>query len=150
MFKVNIKTAELPDLFIVPSQISMMKLFDSQRLKGFNSSVIRQKGESQNGCFKKTKHVKFFEKTNISYPLICTSTYVFQGVRNVRFFDVTCFVFEKHLFWDSPFCLITDEFQKNDTDLDRVQNILVGVMVLLLLTLNKFRALLTIISCVYF
>ena len=26
------------------------------------SSVIRQKGESQNGCFKKTKHVKFYEK----------------------------------------------------------------------------------------
>ena len=27
-----------------------------------NSSVIRQKGESHNGCFKKTKHVKFTEK----------------------------------------------------------------------------------------
>ena len=26
------------------------------------SSVIRQKGESQNGCFKKTKHVKISEK----------------------------------------------------------------------------------------
>ena len=26
------------------------------------SSVIRQKGESQNGCFKKTKHAKFSEK----------------------------------------------------------------------------------------
>ena len=26
------------------------------------SSVIRQKGETQNGCFKKTKHVKFSEK----------------------------------------------------------------------------------------
>ena len=28
---------------------------------GFLSSVIRQKGESQNGCFKKTKHSKFSE-----------------------------------------------------------------------------------------
>ena len=37
-----------------------------------NSSVIRQKGESQNGCFKKTKHAKFSEKTNISNPLIRT------------------------------------------------------------------------------
>ena len=27
-----------------------------------NSSVIRQKGESQNGCFKKLKHGKFSEK----------------------------------------------------------------------------------------
>ena len=25
-------------------------------------SVIGQKGKSQNGCFKKTKHTKFFEK----------------------------------------------------------------------------------------
>ena len=28
----------------------------------WNSSVIRQKGESQNGCFKKRKHAKFSEK----------------------------------------------------------------------------------------
>ena len=35
----------------------------------FISSVIKQKGESQNGCFKKTKHVKLSEKTNISNPL---------------------------------------------------------------------------------
>ena len=26
------------------------------------SLVIREKGKSQNGCFKKTRHVKFFEK----------------------------------------------------------------------------------------
>ena len=26
------------------------------------STVVRQKGESQNGCFKKTKHAKFSEK----------------------------------------------------------------------------------------
>ena len=52
--------------------------------KKSNSSVIRQKGESQNGCFKKTKHVEFSEKTNISNPLI--------RVR-VR----------------TPFCLITDQ-----------------------------------------
>ena len=26
------------------------------------SSVVRRKGESQNGCFKKTKHVEFSEK----------------------------------------------------------------------------------------
>ena len=30
-----------------------------------NSSVIRQKGESQYGCFKKSKHAKCSEKTNI-------------------------------------------------------------------------------------
>ena len=27
-----------------------------------NLSVMSQKGESQNGCFKKTKHAKFSEK----------------------------------------------------------------------------------------
>ena len=30
---------------------------------------MRQKGESQNGCYKETKHAKFSEKkTNIFYP----------------------------------------------------------------------------------
>ena len=33
-------------------------------------SVIRKKGESQNGGNKETKHVKFSVKTKISYPLI--------------------------------------------------------------------------------
>ena len=42
----------------------LVKYFES------NSSAIRQKSESQNGCYKKTKHAKFSEKTNISYPLI--------------------------------------------------------------------------------
>ena len=44
-------------------------------------SVIRQKGESQNGCFQKTKHRKFSEHflpTN-------THTCAYHGVRNVRF-----------------------------------------------------------------
>ena len=36
------------------------------------SLVIRQKGESQNGCFKKTKHAKFFEKRIFFTPLIRT------------------------------------------------------------------------------
>ena len=42
-----------------------------------NSSVIRQKGESQNGCFKKTKHTKFSKKPNISYPL---NAHVFSSI----------------------------------------------------------------------
>ena len=34
-----------------------------------------------------------------------------HGVRNDRFSEnLACFVFLKHLFWDSPFCLITDDF----------------------------------------
>ena len=73
-------------------------------------SVIRQKGKSQNGCFKKTKHAKFSEKTNIFYPLICTQMCVYQGVKNVCFLEnLACFVFLKHQFWNLPFCLITNE-----------------------------------------
>ena len=42
-----------------------------------------------------------------SRKYLCMCAY--QGVRNVRFFeDLACFVFLKHPFWDSPFCLITD------------------------------------------
>ena len=33
-----------------------------------NTSVARQKGKSQNGCFKKTKHVKFSEKRTFLTP----------------------------------------------------------------------------------
>ena len=82
----------------LPTYFTCIKYIPSNK-----SSVIRQKGESQNGCFKKTKHVKFSEKTNISNPLIRTPTCAYQGVRNFRFFGKT--------FWDSPFCLITDDIR---------------------------------------
>ena len=62
-----------------------------------DSLVIRQKGKSQNGG-NKTKHAKFSEKINVSYPLIHTRTCAYQGVRNVWLFfffgkfDVLCFL----------------------------------------------------------
>ena len=60
--------------------------------------------------FQENKARQFFRKTNISYPLIRIRTRTYQGVRNVRFSEnLTFFVFLKHPFWDSPFCLITDE-----------------------------------------
>ena len=34
----------------------------SNHLIQYNTSGIRQKGKSQNGCFKKTKHAKFLKK----------------------------------------------------------------------------------------
>ena len=77
-----------------------------------DSLVIRQKGKSQNGG-NKTKHAKFSEKINVSYPLIHTRTCAYQGVRNVSLFffseNLTCFVFLLPRFWGSPFCLITNE-----------------------------------------
>ena len=67
--------------------------------------VIRQKCESQNGCF---------GKTNIFYPLIRTCACAYQGVKTVRFSEnLTCFVFLKHPFSDLPFCLITDYLNLN-------------------------------------
>ena len=40
-------------------------------------------------------------------------TCAYQGVRNVCFSENSVsFVFLKHLFWDSLFCLITDEFRR--------------------------------------
>ena len=74
-----------------------------------NASVIRQKSECQNGCFKKTKHTKFAEKRTFFAPW-----YAHVRVRNVRFSgNLACFVFLKHPFWDSPFCLITDEISSS-------------------------------------
>ena len=70
------------------------------------SLVIRQKGKSQNGCLKKTKHAKFSEKRTF---LTHCRTCAYQGVRNVCFSEnLACFVFLKHPFWDSHVCLITD------------------------------------------
>ena len=64
-----------------------------------NSKVIRQKGESQSGGNKKTKYAKFL------------TPHTYHGVRNVRFSaNFAYFVFLLPPFWDSPFCLITDDF----------------------------------------
>ena len=71
------------------------------------------KGQISRWVFQEKKVRQIFRKTNISYPMIHTHTCSYQGVRNVRFLEnLTCFVFLKHPFWDSPFCLITDEFMK--------------------------------------
>ena len=58
------------------------------------SSVIRQKGKSRNGCFKKTKHVKFSEKRSIVPPDTHSYVYV-SGCKECSFsgkFDELCFL----------------------------------------------------------
>ena len=76
--------------------ISIIKSNMERKLINFVEFVgNKAKVESQNGCFKETKHVKFSEKTNISKLLIRTRRCAYQGVRNVRFFgrfDVLCFL----------------------------------------------------------
>ena len=70
----------------------------------------KAKGRISKRVFQENKARQIFRKTNISYPLIRTRTCAYQGVRNVRFSEnLASFVFLKDPFWDSPFCLITDE-----------------------------------------
>ena len=92
------------------------------------ASVIRQNGESQNRCFKKIEQAKFSKKRTFPIPWYALFSCIqskslysvwvqensaYQGFRNVRFFEnLACFVFLKHPFWDSLFCLITDDWQK--------------------------------------
>ena len=77
------------------------------RMSFNNSLVIRQKGDSQNGCFEKTKHTKVSEKrTFLTSWYAHVQTFLtpwYAHVRNVRFSEsLTCFVFLKHPFWDLP------------------------------------------------
>ena len=71
------------------------------------SQIIGNKGKERilKRVFQENKGRQIFRKTNIFYPLIRTLT------RNVCFSEnLACFIFLKHPFWDSPFCLITDDF----------------------------------------
>ena len=72
------------------------------------SSVIRQKGESQNGCFKKNKARQIFRKTIISYTYVSVS-----GGKKCSFFGkfgVLCFYGDTR-FEICPFAFITDEIR---------------------------------------
>ena len=73
-----------------------------------------KKANLKTGVSKKTKHDKFSEKQEFLTPW-----YRGEGGKNVRFSEnLARFVFLKHLFRDSPFCLITDEFQTETSVLD--------------------------------
>ena len=54
-------------------------VYQSMR-KTQNSSIMRQKGESQNGGYKKTKPAKFSEKETFLVHLIRTYTLVLQKI----------------------------------------------------------------------
>ena len=68
----------------------------------------KAKGQISKQVFQENDARQIFRKTDIPYPMIRTCAY--QGVRNFHFSEnLTSFVFLKHLFWDLPFCLITDD-----------------------------------------
>ena len=58
------------------------------------SSAITQKGESQDGCYKKTKYAKFFEKRSFLPPGPHTHTYISGGKKCSFFgkFGLLCFL----------------------------------------------------------
>ena len=60
----------------------------------WSSSVIRQKGGSQNGYFKKTKHAKFSEKRTFLNPWHVHVRVRIRGKKClfVRKFDILCFL----------------------------------------------------------
>ena len=57
--------ALLPTIFPIQLVITKERIYNPVK-----PSVIRQKSQSQNGCFKKTKHAKFSKKRTFFYPLI--------------------------------------------------------------------------------
>ena len=69
------------------------------------------KGQISKRVFQENKARQIFRKRTFlttRYPHVCA----YQGVSNVPFSEnLTCFVFLKHPFWDSLFCLITDEMR---------------------------------------
>ena len=66
--------------------------------------VIKQKGESQNGCYKKTKQTKFSKNEHFLPPHTHTHVCISAGKKCSFFrkFSVLCFLFY-HLLRDSPF-----------------------------------------------
>ena len=48
--------------YVVLTEKGVNGINNAKKRRYGSSSVIRQRGESQNGCFKKTKHTKFSEK----------------------------------------------------------------------------------------
>ena len=71
------------------------------------SLVTRQKVESQNGCYKKSKHAKFSDNKENSGTRACA----YQEVKRQKFFGKfgALFFFLQPPFWGSSFCLVTNE-----------------------------------------
>ena len=78
--------------------------------------------------FRKTKRDTIIGKTIISYPLIRTGTCTYQGVRILFSENLASFVFLKHPFWDSLFCLkwlTASQLVRKNIDLDLIRRYLV-------------------------
>ena len=83
-YKQNNKCVCIHEIIRLKIMKMKMKMKNRSHRYRINSSVLWQKGESQNGGNKNTKHAKFSEKTTFFTP-IRTGTCAYQEVKNVRF-----------------------------------------------------------------
>ena len=73
-----------------------------------NSSMKKRNSKRR---LKENKARQIFRKTNISYPLVHTQTYMYQGERNARFSKIWRALFSFYpCFEIDLFYLITNEF----------------------------------------
>ena len=89
-----------------------MILFDCLKISRDITSSVRQKGKSQNGCFKKTKHPKFSKKRTFFTPWYAHVSARIRGKKMFVFWKIwrTLFSwnthFEIHPFEIHPFALL--------------------------------------------
>ena len=98
-FNSNFKVRSIKIYLYLMLRKTWWLYFVGNKAQGRISKRVFQENKTPN--FPKNKHF---------LPLICTRTCDYQGVGIVRFSEnLACIVFLKHPFWDSPFCLITDD-----------------------------------------
>ena len=81
--------------------------FSIQGSPNATNVISKARGRIAKRVLQENKARQIFRKANIYYPLICTGMCAYQGVKNVCFPEnLARFIFLKHPFWGSPFCLI--------------------------------------------
>ena len=85
--------------------------FHAVSISNFNykSSVMRQKCKSQNLCFLKQGTPNLLKNKHFLPLEMKNKMFVFRKIWGT-------FVFLKYPFWDSPFCLITDEVRNPSSE----------------------------------
>ena len=97
-----VSTYSLPNPLIVDTKSNHQKVScqNNETLKeNLLSFYKRQKGESQNGCFKKAKHAKFPKNKHFLPPDMHTYVCVSGGKKCLLFGNFDVFAFLKHPFF---------------------------------------------------
>ena len=73
------------------------------------NKIVGKRAHFKTGVSRKKRRAKFLRKTKISFPLIRTRTYSYQGVRNVHFSEnLVCMFSSNTRFEIRPFTLLLD------------------------------------------